>query len=86
MSTQENAIVASAERIHAHAYEAGLACGLPKEVAAVRIIEAAFGICVADMIGPNAPVSRFEDAFRILGEKVRDQTLVFHALRHGRHF
>jgi len=79
MSAQHNAIVAGAELIFAQAQEAGERCNLPHGVAATRIIECAFGIAIARMIGPNAPVDRIQEAIRISREKIAEQTLVMHA-------
>ena len=76
--SQENAIIAAGDLLFTVAQEAGERCGLPPGVAAARIIECAFGIAIAKMIGPNAPADRIAEAIRISREKVAEQALIMH--------
>lgn len=85
MAGQEGAIEAGAEYILAQAQEAGERCGLPKNVAALRILDSAYAIAVADAIGPNAPQDRINHAIKVLWEKVSTMIPLQLYLRHGAH-
>lgn len=85
MAGQENAIEKAAELVLALAQETGEACGLPKGVAALRVLDSAWAMAVADAIGPNAPQDRVDHALRVLWEKISTMVPLQLILRHGRH-
>jgi hypothetical protein len=86
MSARANAVQAGAELLIEHAQEYGERCGLPKDIAAVEMLEQAYAIAVADVAlfkGANDTPERLAETIKTMAPRIAALITLQHHLRRG---
>lgn len=81
--TQTQAVQAVAEMTVQFATDGGSRCGLVKGTEAAMVLEQAFAIAIADMIGPGADTRRIRLAIAMQHKNLTNSVIAQYHDRHG---